>query len=116
MTNGALGRARPALERRRARGRALPAVLHSGRERRLAAPHQSTHISGAGLTAISDTTWPIMIWCRWSNPWCWHEGYAGVLPETDVRFDVIRGACARFSVSCLGTFRQGCARHGELRP
>ena len=34
---------------------------------------------------------PMMIWCRWSNPCCWHA-LRGVLPETDVRFDVIPGS------------------------
>ena len=32
----------------------------------------------------------MMIWCRWSNPCCWHA--RGVLSETDVRFDVIPGS------------------------
>ena len=35
---------------------------------------------------------PIMILCRRSNPCCWHAGYVGVLPETDVRCDVIPGS------------------------
>ena len=34
----------------------------------------------------------MMIWCRWSNPCCWHARCGGVLPETDIRFDVIPGS------------------------
>lgn len=54
----------------------------------------------------------------------------GVLPETDVRFDVVPGslhggpafetdenmARVRLSNGRPGTYRQGCARQGELSP